>query len=195
MGVTKKIEERTRQFIQIHADLKAAKKMVTHSDLAKIIGAESKTTITEIIKMRQNIQPEQWKRFKSHFEIKSDPESTEISDPIEPTDKNTEPIYRDKYLALLEKDNTDKDKMIDKLLVAVDKIQIVDDKVENIRSTVSALKGKFREYEPTILGLREFVTAEFAALKKKSREEVAAALNIKVEEQRQVVEQSYTQNS
>ncbi len=72
MGATKKIESRTYQFIDSHARLKASGKMVTHGELAKIIGVESKTTITEILKKRQNIQPEQWEAFRKYFKISSD---------------------------------------------------------------------------------------------------------------------------
>lgn len=69
MAELKKIEERTLQFIEAHAQLKGANKMVTHEELAKIIGVESKTTISEILKKRQNIQPDQWKSFKDYFKI------------------------------------------------------------------------------------------------------------------------------
>lgn len=72
MAELKKIEERTLQFIEAHARLKGANKMVTHEDLAKIIGAESKSTISEILSKRQNIQPEQWSLFKAHFKISTE---------------------------------------------------------------------------------------------------------------------------
>lgn len=50
--------------------------MVTHKELAQIIGVESKTTITEILGRRQNIQPDQWKKFRDYFKL-----STEYSVP------------------------------------------------------------------------------------------------------------------
>ena len=69
MAAIKKIEHRTLQFIEAHSKLKEANKMVTHEELAKILGVESKTTITEILKKRQNIQPDQWRLFREHFNI------------------------------------------------------------------------------------------------------------------------------
>lgn len=72
MAELKKIEERTLQFIEAHAKLKGYNKMVTHEELAKIIGAESKSTISEILGKRQNIQPEQWILFKAHFKISTE---------------------------------------------------------------------------------------------------------------------------
>lgn len=72
MAAIKKIEERTRQFIDCHTKLKRSNQMVTHEELAKIIGVESKTTISEILGKRQNIQPDQWEAFRKHFKISSD---------------------------------------------------------------------------------------------------------------------------
>lgn len=166
--------------------------MPTHDELAKIIGVAGKQSITEIIKLRQNIDEDKWAKFKTHFGI-VEGDSTEENGqesglpPVGPVD------FKEKYYALLEKENVVKDKTIEKLSLAVDNIKVIDQKVDRLDVTVNGLKDKFQDYEPMILGLREFVTGEIAALKKKSHESVAAALNIKVEEQRKVVEQSYTQ--
>lgn len=106
----------------------------------------------------------------------------------------------DRYIALLEKVELKNEKIIETqeedlkaLRSAVNKITNTDQRVGRLETTVGALQHKWQEYEPTILGLREFVTGEIANLKKKSHEEVAAALNIKVEEQQKKVEQSYIQ--
>lgn len=192
MGKTLQIEDRTRRFAELHKKLSEEKKMITHDELAKLFGLKGKQSITEMLGLRQNIQQEQWEAFKSHFDIKDEPNSTDISVPHGTIAGSNESIFKDKYLALLEKDNNDKDKMIDKLLVAVDKIKVVDDKVEQVKSTVYDLKYTFEEYLPIVLGLREFVTDEIAALKKKSPESVAAALGIKVAEQKKKAAQPGT---
>lgn len=79
------------------------------------------------------------------------------------------------------------------LRLAVNKITSTEKRVDKLESTVDAHQDKWKEYEPIILGLREFVIDEIVSLKKQSREQAGASLNIKVEEQRKVVEQSYTQ--
>lgn len=115
-------------------------------------------------------------------------------------DMESQNSNENKYLALLEKTVQDKDKNIEEkeadlkaLRAAVSKITATDERVGRLETTVDALQGKWIDYEPIILGLREFVTAELSSLKKKSHEELAAALNIKVEEQRKKVRQSYIQ--
>jgi hypothetical protein len=190
---TKKIEPRTKRFVELHKELSDKKLMPTHEVLAGILGFERKQSITEIIKLRQNIDEDKWKVFKEYFGIKGD-HSPEYSLHEKPSPEAIHSIdYKEKYYALLEKENAVKDKTIEKLSLAVDNIQVIDSKVEELKTTVYDLKDKWKDYEPTILGLREFVTGEFAALKKLSHEEVAAALSIKVEEQRKKVEQSYIQ--
>lgn len=178
------IEDRTRKFVELHKRLTEAEAMITHEELAKLFGLKRKQSITEMLGLRQNIQQHQWEAFKERFEIEEEQPSTEKSVPRENGTAKNEIDYKDKYLTLLEKDNNVKDKTIDKLLLAVDKIKVVDDKVEKVTSTVYELKDKFEEFLPIVLGLREFVTDEIAALRKKSPESVAAALGIKVAEQR-----------
>jgi transcriptional regulator with XRE-family HTH domain len=113
---------------------------------------------------------------------------------------NSDSVYYNKYISLLEKSDLRSERIIEQqeedlkaLRSAVNKITSVDHKLGKMEVTVDALQGKWKEYEPTILGLREFVIDEIVSLKKQSREQVGAALNIKVEEQRKAVEQSYTQ--
>ena len=86
MAAIKKIEERTKQFIDYHALLKKSNRMVTHEELAKIIGVESKTTISEILGKRQNIQPDQWEAFRTFFKISSDI-------PVHPSDESSISIH------------------------------------------------------------------------------------------------------
>jgi hypothetical protein len=180
--------------VELHKELSDKDLMVTHEVLAKLLGFERKQSITEIIKLRQNIDEDKWNKFKTHFGI-MEQESTEKNGPTggPPPSGPASLDFKEKYYALLEKENAVKDKAIDKLSLAVDNIELIDKKVDRIHSTVSELKDKFQAYEPMILGLREFVTGEIAALKKKSHESVAAAMNIKVEEYRKKVEPSYTQ--
>lgn len=158
--------------------------MPTHDELAKIIGVKRKQNITEIIKKRQNIQPRQWKAFKDYFKIKEVQNGTEASHQDPDLKEGKEPDYKHEYLSLLKKNNGEKDKTINKLLTAVEKIVVVDQKLDIMQSTVHDLRGKFEEYMPIVLGLREFVTDEIAALTRKSPELVSAALGIKVAEQK-----------
>jgi len=104
--------------------------------------------------------------------------------------------WGDKYVSLLEKTIADKDKSLEEkeadllaLRSAINKITGIDHRVGQLESTVGDLQGKWRDYEPIFLGLREFVTDEIASLKKISREAAAAALNIKVEGYRKKVKQ------
>jgi hypothetical protein len=196
VGKAKSIEPRTLWFVGLHAKLKKENKMITHAKLANLLGFKGKQSITEIIKLRSNIDQKQWEVFKDYFNVDEKDLSTEYN--VQKSKKSTENTvqdidYKEKYYKHLEKENKAKDRTIDKLSLAVDNIKVVDDKVERLKVTVDAHASKWKDYEPTILGLREFVTGEIAALKKKSHEEVAAALDIKVEEQRKKVELSYTQ--
>lgn len=193
MAKTQKIEPRTKRFAQLHKELKKNNLMPTHEVLAGILGYEGRQSITEILKLRQNIDEDKWSLFKEHFKIN---EAINTDDSVHFTE-SPEPVehidFKEKYYALLEKENLSKDRTIEKLSLAVDNINVIDVKVEELRFTVGELQGKWKGYEPTILGLREFVTGEIAALRKKSHEEVAAALNIKVEEYKKKGEQSYIQ--
>lgn len=186
MGKTRKIEPRTKRFAELHKELSDQKKMITHAELAKVLGFNTKRSITEILKRRQNIDQDQWERFKIRFDIKEQdpgPENEVQKNPISPENKKSID-YKEKYFKQLEKENKIKDRTIEKLSLAVDNIKVVDDKIERIKSTVYDLQGKFSNYEPMILGLREFVTEEIAGLKKISRESATAALGNKEEAHR-----------
>lgn len=61
----------------------------------------SMATLSEILAERQNIQPEQWQKFKSHFELASD-EIEEISE-VENIDSRNS--YLPELLRLLKKQN------------------------------------------------------------------------------------------
>lgn len=104
---------------------------------------------------------------------------------------NGQAKHDDKYLALLEKNETKNEIIIERqeadlkaLRAAVNKITDTDQRVDKLKITVDDLKGKFSNYEPMILGLREFVTEEIAGLKKISRESATAALGNKEEAHR-----------
>lgn len=83
MPPVKKLENRTLRFIEHYNRLNAEKKLPANVDLANILGIKSKSTISEIIAKRQNIQPDSWDKFKSYFGITDTEESTEKSVPRE----------------------------------------------------------------------------------------------------------------
>ena len=95
----KKVEERTKRFIAEYERLSKQKDFPTHESLAVIIGANGKNTITEILGKRQNIQPEQWDKFRLHFGLHTDT-SVQAQKSIEKEGNNKNP--QDKYLMLLE---------------------------------------------------------------------------------------------
>lgn len=70
MGKITKIEDRTVRFIEEHARLKKDGVMTSNVELARLLDMPSKSTVSEILSQRQNIQPKQWSKFKSHFGIK-----------------------------------------------------------------------------------------------------------------------------
>lgn len=126
----------------------------------------------------------------NYFFDKKDKKTDEI---IDTPNMTTEKNINSKYIALLEKSLDEKEQDLKTYRSTLQKITSVEKELNTLTITVDAHEGKWRDYEPIILGLREFVTAELSTLKKKSREEVAASLSIKVEEQRKVVQQSYIQ--
>ena len=56
----------------------------SYKDLAAIMGMPSKSTVTNILKMDQNIQPDQWEKFKKHFRIEEPGKNSQNSEQ-EPT--------------------------------------------------------------------------------------------------------------
>lgn len=105
--------------------------------------------------------------------------------------ENGEAKKDNRYLALLEKNEIRNEKIIESqeadlkaLRSAVAKITFTDKRVDKLEVTVNVLQDKFSNYEPMILGLREFVTEEIAGLKKISREAATAALGKKEEAHR-----------
>lgn len=103
MAKTLKIEERTEDFIREFGALKQQKKLPSHAILAGELGMPTKSTISEILGRRQNIQPESWNKFKSKYLTKTPSKSngrTDISESeVQDFDGSR---YKDKYLALLE---------------------------------------------------------------------------------------------
>lgn len=79
MAKISKIEDRTLKFIEAYNRLKESKEFPPNTELAKILHMSSKSTVSEILGKRQNIQPKQWEYFKSHFGIKDEISSSENS--------------------------------------------------------------------------------------------------------------------
>ena len=80
MAVTKKIEARTVNFIKEYERLSAENKLPSNVALAGILGIKSKSSISEILAKRQNIQPDAWQRFVAHFELPYQVENSEVSE-------------------------------------------------------------------------------------------------------------------
>lgn len=121
------------------------------------------------------------KKFYESFNLT--PESLKLE-----SKKVEQNVNEDDYLGLvkmmvsdLRKLNDQKEADLVALRSAVTKIDNIESRVNEIESTVHGLSGKFSEYLPIILGLREFVVDEISGMKKRSRESVAASLSTKVE--------------
>jgi hypothetical protein len=99
VAVIKKIEERTKDFITEYERLSKREDFPTHDVLASIIGAKGKGTITEILGKRQNIQPDQWEKFKLHFGISTEKSALKT---VQYNDSTKEYSQNDKYVSLLE---------------------------------------------------------------------------------------------
>lgn len=94
------IEERTENFIKEYKKLKAIGDIPPHKDLIDILEIKSVSTISEILKKRQNIPREAWKLFKKHFNITDNSESGSMADSEEVKIK----VDRDKLIAEFQKD-------------------------------------------------------------------------------------------
>ena len=79
MGRAIKIDAITHHFVHYVVTQRSAGKFVTNKEIAVIIGVKRETSITEILGKRSNIQPEQWRKFKDHFNIPDDYAAPEIS--------------------------------------------------------------------------------------------------------------------
>ncbi len=80
MATIKKIEARTLNFIKEYERLTTENKMISNVKLAGILGVKSKSTISEILAKRQNIQPEAWDRFVKHFALPYEEEGSDFSE-------------------------------------------------------------------------------------------------------------------
>ena len=87
MAQANKIYQATEDFIESYRILKEQGKVPKHEELCKIMGVKSISVISGILNRRQNIQPEQWQKFKVHFGIAENPETT-------PTLKESNPPYK-----------------------------------------------------------------------------------------------------
>lgn len=163
---------------------------VDPSYMAKVLKCERSVTETTVkaIADKYSIRPDWLLWGKGEKYGQSEPHEYRIGLPLTPI----EPPIESKYVALLEKTLDEKEEDLKVLRAAVDKITSVDQKVNRLETTVNDLKGTFEAYEPTLLGLQEFVIGEIAALKKRSYAEVHASLRIKVGEQKKEVEQYRT---
>jgi len=164
---------------------------VDPSYLSKVLKCERSITETTVdsIEEKYNIRPD-WllwgKGEKYGQERPHTPQNALIL-------KGQDPDTGLKYIALLEKTLAEKEADLKVLRSTVTKITSIDERVDKLETTVGAHEGKWSEYEPMLLGLREFVTEELAGLKSLSREKVAVALGKKVAEQKKKAEQSHIQ--
>jgi hypothetical protein len=71
LSKVKKIEDRTRWFIDEYNRLADAKRLPSNVELARIMGINSKSAVTNILKGDQNIQPQHWEKFKVHFKVEN----------------------------------------------------------------------------------------------------------------------------
>jgi hypothetical protein len=70
------IEDRTKDFIAKFNELKELGKFKTNKELGEIIGIKTVSTISEIVALRQNIQPEQYQNFLKFYSENSVPRET-----------------------------------------------------------------------------------------------------------------------
>lgn len=115
MSQVKKIEKRTIDFILWYYQLKNGGKFATNEDLLKIMGVKTVRTITEILAKRQNIQPDQWNNFKTHFKItdNSVPRSTKIEQSQINTDKQSSTDPLTEALAIIKQQNDYLQRLLD----------------------------------------------------------------------------------
>lgn len=73
MSKLKKIEDRTYWFIDAYNKLQEDGRLPSNVELAEIMGMKSKSTVTNILKKEQNIQPNQWEKFSVHFSLDKSP--------------------------------------------------------------------------------------------------------------------------
>jgi hypothetical protein len=78
LAQSKKIYQVTEDFIEAFWILKEQGKMPKHEELVKIMGINSISGLSSILKKRHNIQTEQWQKFKDHFGIEESSESLSI---------------------------------------------------------------------------------------------------------------------
>lgn len=80
MAKANKIEARTKRFVSEYQKLKKAGKLPSHEALMAILKVKSKSSISEILAERQNIQPESWSAFRTHFGISEGDAKSETSE-------------------------------------------------------------------------------------------------------------------
>lgn len=74
MGQVKEINPLTKKFLAAFEVLKEQGLIPPYDELMAITGIESKSTISNILAKKQNIQPGNWKRFSIHFGLSENSE-------------------------------------------------------------------------------------------------------------------------
>lgn len=152
-----KIEERTLRFIEyLENARKDGKVFATNEALAKLFGKKSKSSISEILKKRSNIQPEQWKKFKEVYGIVEGEGVKEGSNNFVPRETGLEV----KYTVALEKLVAEKE-----------------DGSKGLKTTVSDLERKVSALIETQDMLLEYIARRVARVDKVPRESVYFELN------------------
>lgn len=82
MKQLKKIVDITNWFIEEYYRLERELRLPTNIELASIMGIKTPTTINNILAKAQNIQPDQWKKFKDHFGIESSTKGSEKNESV-----------------------------------------------------------------------------------------------------------------
>jgi hypothetical protein len=72
------IETRTEDFIKHFKDLKSKGLISDNKEVADLLGYSAPSAISEILGRRQNIQPEQWEKFKKKYNVNSDTSEVEL---------------------------------------------------------------------------------------------------------------------
>lgn len=83
-----KIEKRTKEFIRHYNELKEAGKFQNNAELVSILGYKRESSITEILKERQNIPPLKYLAFLDHFGLENTDPNTEQYRKADVTPKN-----------------------------------------------------------------------------------------------------------
>lgn len=163
MGSLKKIEPRTNRFIDDYNRLSESGNLPSNVDLARIMGIRSKSTISEIINRRQNIQPEHWEKFKAYFGIKEEPGSDNSEH------RSSAPAPADLLTTLLHKLITVSD-TTNRILERQEK-DIVD-KIQTIDANLNLVTVQAESIKLDVESARSVVLKSLARLEKKKEDQL-----------------------